>query len=84
MKIAKLMLAAAASCMAVSPVMAAPANPAASLSVAKSVRAGSATAKDSNLNGGGGFLAAAIAAGVAAIVVIAVVIDEDDNNSDSN
>lgn len=78
MKIAKLMLAAAASCMAVSPAMA---NPAASLSVSKSVRAGSATAKDSNLNAGGGLLAAVIAAGVAAIVVIAVVVDED---SDSN
>ncbi len=80
MKFAKLMLAVAASSMAVAPAMAAPVNPAASLSVAKSVRAGSATAKDSEAVGGG-VLAALIVAAVAAIVVIAVV---DDDDADSN
>ena len=45
MRIAKYMAAAAAAALAVSPAMAAPANPAASLSVSKSVRATSAQGK---------------------------------------
>jgi len=59
---------------------AAPVNPAASLSVAKSVRASAPSAKKSEL-AGGGLLAALIVAGVVAIGVVAVVQDGD---SDSN
>jgi hypothetical protein len=59
---------------------AAPANPAASLSVAKSVRASAPSSKRSEL-AGGGLLAALIVAGVVAIGVVAVVQDGD---SDSN
>ena len=59
---------------------AAPVNPAASLSVAKSVRASAPSSKKSEL-AGGGLLAALIVAGVVAIGVVAVVQDGD---SDSN
>jgi len=59
---------------------AAPVNPAASLSVAKSVRASAPSSKKSEL-AGGGLLAAIIVAGVVAIGVVAVVQDGD---SDSN
>lgn len=62
------------------PAFAAPTNPAASLSVAKSVRASAPSAKKNNL-AGGGLLAAIIAASVVAIGVVAIV---DDGNSDSN
>ncbi len=48
---------------------AAPANPAASLSVAKSVRASTPTAKNSKM-AGGAILAALVLAGVVAIVAI--------------
>jgi hypothetical protein len=60
--------------------VAAPANPASSLSVSKA-RVGTATSKKSEL-AGGGILAALIGAGVVAIGVIAIV--KDDDNSDSN
>lgn len=86
MRIAKIMLALAASSMTVAPAMAASANPAASLSVAKSVRTGSPTGADSKLAGGFGglgVLGAVILAGVAAIVVIAVVQNDDDDTPDS-
>ena len=56
------------------------ANPAASLSVVKSVRAATPAQKKSAL-AGGGLIAAVIAAGVVAIGVIAIVNDSD---SDSN
>lgn len=81
MKIAKLMLAAAAATMSVAPAIAAPANPAASLSVAKSVRAGSATAKDSEAVGGG-IIVAVLAA--AAVVVGIIIVADSDDDSDSN
>ncbi|WP_375401880.1 hypothetical protein [uncultured Sphingomonas sp.] len=86
MKIAKYLLAVAASCMTVAPAMAASANPAARLSVAKSARAGSPVINDSKGVGGGGgtLFALAIAAGVAAIVIIAAINNDDDDNSDSN
>lgn len=77
MRFAKHIMAVAAATMAVAPVMAAPANPASSLSVAKSVRAGTATAKDSDLAGGGIFVALIAAAAV--IVGIIVVAKEDDS-----
>ncbi|MEH3158461.1 MAG: hypothetical protein PGN08_05705 [Sphingomonas taxi] len=73
-------LALTAAPIAATPAFAAQANPAASLSVAKSVRASAPTGKKSNL-AGGGLLAALIAAGVVAIGVVAVV---NDDNSDSN
>lgn len=62
------------------PALAAPVNPAASLSVAKSVRASAPSNQKSKL-AGGGLLAAIIAASVVAIGVVAIV---DDGNSDSN
>ncbi len=72
---------AALSLLASAPAFAAPANPAASLSISPSVHAGAPTAGKSKLGGGGGFLAAIIAAGVVAIGVVAIV---NDSNSDSN
>ena len=60
---------------------AAPVNPAASLSVAKSVRASAPSGKANKAAGGGALLGALIAAGVVAIGVVAIVKDD---NSDSN
>ncbi|HEU0067479.1 MAG TPA: hypothetical protein VFQ57_09600 [Sphingomonas sp.] len=72
---------AAAATLAVAPAMAAPANPAASLSVSKSVRAGSTSAKKNELAGGGVLIAIlAAAAVVAGIVVVA----DSDDDADSN
>lgn len=74
---------AAATALVVAPVAASAqpvANPAASLSVAKSVRAGAQTKRGSNLFGGGIF-AAVILAGVIAIGVIAIVNDSEDSDS---
>ena len=76
MRLGKYLMAAAAATMAVAPAMAAPANPAASLSVTKSARAGSPTAKTNDLAGGGFFVA--IIAAVAVIVGIIIVANEDD------
>jgi len=73
-------LALTAAPIAATPAFAAPANPAASLSVAKSVRASTPTSKKNDL-AGGGILAALIGAGVIAIVVVAAVRDD---NADSN
>jgi hypothetical protein len=73
--------ASAASALIAAPVAAAPANPAATLSVAKSVRTGSASAKKSEL-AGGGFIIAILAA-VAVGVGIYVAVDSDDE-ADSN
>ena len=81
MKLSKYLLAAAAASMSVAPAMADPANPAASLSVAKSVRVGSASAKSNDLVGGGIFIAVLAAAAV--IVGIVIVADSDDE-PDSN
>jgi uncharacterized protein HemX len=81
MRLGKYMMAAAAATMAVAPAVAAPVNSAASLSVAKSVRTGSATAKKNNAAGGGIIIALLAAAAVG--VGIYVVADSDDN-ADSN
>jgi len=62
---------------------AAPANPAASLSVAKSVRASAPVGKDKLAGGAGGIFAVLIGAGIAAIGVIAIV-NASDDDSDSN
>jgi len=74
-------MAAAAATMAVAPAVAAPANPAASLSVAKSVRATSASGKKNELAGGGVIVAVLAAAAVVAGIVI---VADSDDNSDSN
>ncbi len=79
MKLAKYLAAVAAVSMTVAPALAAPANPAASLSVVKSVRATSAQGKDKLA--GGGIIVAVIAA---AAVVAGIVIVADDDDSDSN
>lgn len=80
MRFGKILLAAAAVSMAATPALAAPANPAASLSVSKSVRAGSSANGKSELAGGGVIIAVlAVAAVIAGIVVIA----DDDDSPDS-
>lgn len=76
MRLGKYLMAAAAATMAVAPAVAAPANPAAGLSVSKSVRAGSATANKSELAGGGVLVAILAAAAVVAGIII--VANEDD------
>ncbi|MBW6522373.1 hypothetical protein KZ810_02580 [Sphingomonas sp. RHCKR47] len=77
----KFLAAAAVASLSVSPALAATSNPAASLSVAKSVRASTPSAKQSELGGGFGFVGLAILAGIVAIGVIAIV---NNDNSDSN
>ena len=80
MRFGKILLAAAAVSMVATPALAAPANPAASLSVSKSVRAGSATNGKSKMAQGGIIIAVlAAAAVIAGIVVIA----DDNGKSDS-
>ncbi len=66
--------------LAAKPAFAAPVNPAASLSVAKSVRASAPSAKKNNL-AGGGLIAILIVAGVVAVGVLAATQDDD---ADSN
>jgi hypothetical protein len=68
MRLGKYLAAVAAVSMAAAPALAAPANPAASLSVSKSVRAGSPSAKNSKFGGG------AIIAVVAIIAIVGGVI----------
>ncbi len=77
---AKYLAALAATALVAAPVAAAPYNPAASLSVAKSVRTATKSTKKNELAGGG--LIIALLAGVA--VVAGVVIIADNNDSDSN
>ena len=79
MKIAKYMLAAAAACMSLSPAVAASANPAASLSVAQSTRAGSAIDGDSRAVGGSLFIG--VLAFAAAVVAIVLVVDDEDGDN---
>ncbi|MFS0774069.1 hypothetical protein [Sphingomonas sp. 1P08PE] len=74
-------MAAAVATMTVAPAMAAPANPAASLSVSKSARAGSVSAKKNEL-AGGGLIVALIAA--AAVVAGVVIVADSDDDADSN
>jgi hypothetical protein len=81
MRLGKYLMAAAVATMAVAPAVAAPANPAASLSVAKSARAGSASAKKNEL-AGGGLIVALIAA--AAVVAGVVIVADSDDDADSN
>lgn len=73
MKMSRYLMAVAAATMAVAPAVAAPANPAASLSVAKSLRASTATIKGNRLGGENGGLFLALAAGVAIIAAVIIV-----------
>ena len=82
MRLGKYLMAAAAATMAVAPAVAAPANPAASLSVAKSVRTGSVSGKTNELAGGGILIAVLAVAAVAAGIV--VVADDNSGKADSN
>ncbi|USU07044.1 hypothetical protein NF699_09505 [Sphingomonadaceae bacterium OTU29LAMAA1] len=79
--IRKYLAAVAATALVAAPVAAAPANSAASLSVAKSVRTGSTSAKKNELAGGG--IIIAILAAVAVGAGIWAVADSDDK-ADSN
>ena len=81
MRLGKYLMAAAAATMAVAPAVAAPANPAASLSVVKSARAGSKASGRSDL-AGGGFIVAIIA-GALVIAGIIVVAGENNNSRSS-
>jgi hypothetical protein len=81
MRLGKYLLTAAAATMAVAPAMAAPANPAANLSVSKSVRAGAASAKKSDA-AGSGIIVAVLAA--AAVVAGIVIVADSDDDADSN
>ena len=85
MKIAKLMAAAVAASMSVAPAVAAPTNPAASLSVANSIRAGSTISKSNGLTGVSTIpliIGAVIVAGLAFLIID----DEDEvrDDADSN
>lgn len=73
----------AALSMVVMPAMAsaATANPAASLSISKSVRSGTTTTGKSKLGGGAGIFAIAIVAGIVAIGVIAATKNDDVNQA---
>jgi hypothetical protein len=79
MKIAKYLGFVATMSMATAPAIAAPANPASSLSVAKSVRASSPSANANKLHGAG--VAIAAVAGVAAIVGIVLLVDDNKSKS---
>ena len=80
MRFASYLMAAAATTMAVAPAVAAPANPASSLSVAKSVRVGTPTTAKNKAMGGGVIIAVlAAAAVIAGIVVVA----QEDDKTDS-
>lgn len=78
--VTKYFAAAAATALVAAPAMAAPANPASSLSLGKSVRANAPTSKRSKLSQGG-LIVAVLSAGVVAGGIIAVAKDD---NSDSN
>lgn len=79
MKLARYPLMAAAALLVATPALATPASPAASLSIAKSVRAGTETSKKSKLAGSGLIVAAIAAVAVAAGAVIIA----DSDHSDS-
>jgi hypothetical protein len=79
--IAKYFAALAATALVAAPVVAAPVSPATGLSVSKSARAGSASAKTEKLAGGG--IIVAILAVVAIGAGIYIVADSDDD-ADSN
>lgn len=79
MRLGKYLMAAAVATMSVAPVAAA--NPAAGLSISKSVRSGSVSGKKSDLAGGGGFFVAIIA--VVAVIAGIVIVASNDDKPDS-
>ncbi len=81
MRLGKYFMAAAVATMAVAPAMAAPANPAASLSISSPARAGTSASHKDKL-AGGGFIIALIAAAavIAGIVVVATNKDKPTSN----
>lgn len=79
--ISKYFAALAATALVAAPVAAAPANPASSLSVAKSVRTGSTSAGKNEL-AGGGFIVAILA--VVAVGLGIYVVADNDSDADSN
>ncbi|MBD8620625.1 hypothetical protein IFT67_17015 [Sphingomonas sp. CFBP 13728] len=79
--ISKYLAALAATTLVATPLVAAPNNPAASLSVAKSVRIGAKSTKNNDLAGGG--LIIALIAGVAVVAGV-VVAASNDSDADSN
>jgi hypothetical protein len=79
--ISKYLAAIAATALVAAPVAAAPANPAAKLSLSKSVRAGSVSAKKDKAVAGFGLIFALLGA---AAVVAGVVVIADGDDSDSN
>jgi hypothetical protein len=82
MRIAKFMIAAAAASIAVAPAMAAPANPASSLSVSKSVRQGTDSSKKSRL-AAVGIMPLLIGVGIVAGTTY-LVVDHEDKNDDAD
>lgn len=79
--ISKYLAAVAATALVAAPVAAAPVNPAAKLSLSKSARAGTVSAKKDKIVGGPILIFAFLAA---AAVVAGVVVIADDGDSDSN
>ncbi len=77
----KFALALAATTMTAAPVLA---NPAQNLSVAKTVRASTASKNANGALGGGGGLGLIIGAGVIAILVLGLTVGKDDGLPDSN
>ncbi|WP_331271012.1 hypothetical protein [Sphingomonas phyllosphaerae] len=80
--ITKFLGATAALTLAAAPALAAPTNPATSLSVAKSGRAASSAGRSSEMLAGGGAIVAAVAA--AAVIAGIIIIADDGDDSDSN
>lgn len=81
MTLAKYLMAFGAMSLATTPVLAAPVNAASSLSIAKSVRAGTSAKADKSKAVGGGVIVAVLAA---AAVVAGIVIVASDDDDDSN
>ncbi|WP_267396959.1 MULTISPECIES: hypothetical protein [unclassified Sphingomonas] len=80
--IRKYLAAVAATALVATPVVAAPAKPAANLSVSKSVRASAPSAQKSKIGGGSALIAVLAAAAVGAGIYVAV--DKNDDDADSN
>lgn len=81
MKMSRIATMFAAAALSASPALAAPTNPASSLSISKSPRAATAIKKKSDLAGGG------LIIGIVAVVVVVVgivLISDGNGNSDSN
>jgi hypothetical protein len=81
MRVSRFLAAAAAASLATAPALAAPVNPASSLSVSSAVRGATPSASKNELAGGGIFVAVLAAAAVIAGIII--VADDDDDSPDS-